>query len=531
MRRPSQEEPRVSIRRSPHRSLWRALAGAALFACGFAVANRFQLTNGVLYRWAAHDLAHAASNFAFLAVQAAALLAAVCLLGRRLFALAMTLAFASILVNLGYGQTTHAPIDIGTLAWMTAETRQAGNVAGEFAAPLLLAGLQALAAIALFVGARVLLRRGLRLSSARLGGAIGLAFLLAPSFLAGFGLPASAAERNVYSLGYELAAAEPPPPRAAVGLVPQTRGTPRHILWLVDESVAYAEFERLIAPKLAPYQPVDFGMAASLANCSAPSNLALRSGVDVRDAGPSLDLRRTPSIWGYAKKAGYRTLLIDGQTTGAPQNFLLPPERALIDEVKSAANGIDTDLQIAGELNRQLRSADRTFTYVVLRGVHFQYKDHFPAGLVPADSPEIVQYRAALGYSKGRFFDRLLRGVDRSDVAIVYQSDHGQNLTPGKLPHCSPEGVPAEFQIPLLAFVPDALGARLAAAPHSGHSASQVFPTLLEWMGYDAAAVQQRYDNDLTGEPARYVRFGRDAFPLGKEDKADVTIWPKFPGA
>ena len=91
--------------------------------------------------------------------------------------------------------------------------------------------------------------------------------------------------------------------------------------------------------------------------------------------------------------------------------------------------------------------------------------------------------------------------------------------------------MPAEFQIPLLAFVPDDLRARLAAAPHSDHSASQVFPTLLEWMGYDAAAVQQRYDNDLTGEPARYVRFGRDAFPLGKEDKADVTIWPKFPGA
>ena len=36
-------------RRKP--SPWLALAGAGLFACGFAVANRFQLTNGVLYRW------------------------------------------------------------------------------------------------------------------------------------------------------------------------------------------------------------------------------------------------------------------------------------------------------------------------------------------------------------------------------------------------------------------------------------------------------------------------------------------------
>ena len=516
---------------SASRSRWLALAGAALFAGGFAVANRFQLVNGVLYRWAANDPAHAASNFAFLAIQAAALLAAIVLLGRKLFGAAMVLAFVSIVVNLGYGQTTRAPIDIGTLTWMAAETRQVGNVAGEFAAPLLFAGVQAAAAIALFVAARVLLRRAVRPASPRLGTTVGLLLLLAPNFAVAFGVPANAAERNLYTLGIELAEADPPPPRAAVELVPRTAGSPRHILWLVDESVAYAEFERIIAHKIAAYKPVDFGMAVSLANCSAPSNLALRSGVEVRNAGPQLDLRRTPSIWGYAKKAGYRTMLIDGQTTGAPQNFLLPPERALIDEVDSAANGIDTDYAIAGDLNRQLRSPGRTFTYVVLRGVHFQYKDHFPAGMIPADSPEIVQYRTALGYSKGRFFDRLLTGVDRADVAIVYQSDHGQNLIPGKLPHCSPQGVPAEFQIPLLAFVPDAWRARFAAAPREGHSASQVFPTLLEWMGYDAAAVQQRYDTDLTGEPERYVRFGREAFPINQGDKADVTIWPKFPGA
>nr|WP_166180141.1 sulfatase-like hydrolase/transferase [Altererythrobacter segetis] len=512
---------------------WLALAGAALFACGFAVANRFQLTNGVLYRWAAHDVTHAVSNFALLAVQAAALLGAIVLLGRRLFTLAMALAFVSILVNLSYGQTTRAPIDIGTIAWMAAETRQAGNVAGEFATPLLLAGAQAAAAIALFVAARaVLLRRRMTTRSPRLASAWGLLVLLAPSLLAiPLGIPANAAERNVYSLGFELAEADPPPPRAAVELVPQVAGTPRHIVWLVDESVAYAEFERLIAPRLAPYHPVDFGMAASLANCSAPSNLALRSGVEVRRAGPRTDLRRTPSIWGYARKAGYRTMMIDGQTSGAPQNFLLPPERALIDEIDSAAGGIDTDVKIAGRLNRQLRSPERTFTYVVLRGVHFQYKDHFPAGMIPAGSPEIVQYRTALGFSKGRFFDRLLDGVDRSQVAVVYHSDHGQNLTPGKLPHCSADRAPAEYEIPLLAFLPDALRVRYATAPTSGHSASQVFPTLLEWMGYDSAAVQRRYDNDLTGEPARYVRFGRDAFPLKAGDSADVTASGKFPGA
>src|SRR5690606_2185431 len=127
-----------------------------------------------------------------------------------------------------------------------------------------------------------------------------------------------------------------------------------------------------------------------------------------------------PSIWAYARKAGYRTLLIDGQTSGPPQNLVLPPERALIDELRPAAGALDTDLRIAEALNEQLRGPGRSFTYVVLRGVHFQYRDHYPAGLVPADSPPSLQYDTALTYSKGRFFDRLLTGVERSEVAIVY---------------------------------------------------------------------------------------------------------------
>jgi glucan phosphoethanolaminetransferase (alkaline phosphatase superfamily) len=515
---------------APKRSWLLTLAGAVVFAGAFAVANRFQLVHDVLYRWAASDLTHATDNFLLLAFQAAALLTALILLGRRLFALAMVLAFVSILVNLGYGQTLGDTIDAGKLAWMAAESRQASHAAGQFTGPLLLAGVQALAAIALFVLARVLLRKGLGTRSLRFGTPLGLALLIAPSLLAlPFGFQANAAERNLYSLGIQVADADPPPPRAPVEWVPNAAGAPRHILWLVDESVAYAEFEHLIAPKLARYGPVDFGMTASMANCSAPSNLAMRSGVDVRDAGPHTDLRKSPSIWGYAKKAGYRTELIDGQTNGPPQNLMLPPERALIDDLHGEAAGIDTDVRIADHLNAQLRGPGRTFTYVVLRGVHFQYKDHYPAGLIPADSPEIVQYRTALDYSKGRFFDRLLAGVDRSQVAIVYNSDHGQNLTPGKLPHCSLQRVPSEYQIPLLAFLPDALRARFASTPKSGHAASQIFPTLLEWMGYDPAAVQRRYDTDLTGAPARYVRFGRDVVPLNLGGTADVTVSGKFP--
>ena len=267
----------------------------------------------MLYRWAASDHARAADNFVFLALQAVALLGGDLPARAALVRAGDGAGVRLILVNLGYGQTVNDAIDTGKLAWMAGKSRQAGHAAAQFTKPLLFAGAQAAAAIALFVLARLLLRKGFGTRSIRFGGS-GLALLLAPSLLVvPFGLQANAAERNLYSLGIQ----SPTPTRRRRARRWRSCRTPparRATSWLVDESVAYAEFERLIAPRLAPYRPVDFGESASLANCSAPSNLALRSGVDVRDAGPHTDLRKMPSIWGYARKAGYRTELIDGQT-------------------------------------------------------------------------------------------------------------------------------------------------------------------------------------------------------------------------
>src|SRR5690554_1425150 len=177
--------------------LWGSLALAlVLFAAGFALANRYQLTHGVLYRAAANDWGSAASNFLWLALQALALAAAIVLLGRRLFTLALLLAFVSILVNLGYGQTLAEVLDAGKVSWMLVEARQAGSAAREFAAPLMLAGLQAAAAIGFFVAARYCARRsGLTAPGVR-ASAMGVALLLLPSLGTAPGTPGMTTERN-----------------------------------------------------------------------------------------------------------------------------------------------------------------------------------------------------------------------------------------------------------------------------------------------------------------------------------------------
>jgi hypothetical protein len=99
------------------------------------------------------------------------------------------------------------------------------------------------------------------------------------------------------------------------------------------------------------------------------------------------------------------------------------------------------------------------------------------------------------------------------------------------VPHCSAAPVPAELQVPLVAFLPERLAAAYASAPRSNHSASQIFPATLTWMGYDPAAVQRQYDNDLNQAPAGYVRFDRDVIPLRAGDRAGVIVEAGFPGA
>lgn len=518
--------------RALRRRFARLAVSVLLFAVGYAIANRFQLTHDVGYRLAAGDPWSAVIALSFLALQASAFLVALLLFSRRWVVLLLLLAALSILINIGYTQIIPELLSGGTLAWMFAEVRQFGNAADEFGGEFLFVGAQVAAALALFVGARRVARSVVAIPWSRGIAAVSLAMLVAPSLIYRHAeVWPEGTERSLYGLGWDLVSAPPPPPRAAPPLTPYSRAeAPRHIVWVIDESVAEAPFRRLIAPTLANVPHSDFGIAAAMGHCSAPAQVALRSGVDVLKVGKDTDLRRTPSIWGYAKRAGYRTMLIDGQTAGAPQNLLLAPERGMIDEYRPMVGGIDTDLKIADALNAQMKGGGESFTYAVLRGVHFQYRDHYPKGAIPADSPVSLQYGTALRWSKAHFFNRLLSGIDREAVAIVYTSDHGQNLTPGALPHCSREGVADEFRVPLLAFLPERQAARYTASPRSGHSVSQIFPATLGWMGYDTAAAKARYDHDLTRPTARYVWFGRTVIPSAEGGTVSVTASSDFPG-
>jgi hypothetical protein len=212
-------------------------------------------------------------------------------------------------------------------------------------------------------------------------------------------------------------------------------------------------YRRIIAPAINGLSVVDFGEAASIANCSAASNALLRWGVArarVRDA--AYDPRTSPTIWAYAKAAGYRTVLIDGQSRGELQNYIGTREFALIDEFVPASSGIDSDQRIAAKLNEILRRGGREFVYIVKRGVHFPYEMNYPRGELRADASRAEKYATAVSHASAGFFPAALRDTDASRTLLIYTSDHGQDLTT-RSTHCNPDPRDVEYSVPLVAML------------------------------------------------------------------------------
>ncbi|WP_337658927.1 sulfatase-like hydrolase/transferase [Sphingorhabdus sp. Alg231-15] len=513
----------------------RLIAGFLLFSATYALINQLPLTQTILYRAAAHDYASAIWAALSFALQAIILLIATIVLPRRWFTVLVIAMAISAGVNMVYGQIVGNMLDMQKTGWLMAEARQAGDAAGEFLMPLGIALGKLILAMLLLIGARRIMRPSVpklvRALSSGKGSRVAILILLAvPSLLwPSLNLYPLAAERNLYNFAATIWTADPPPPRAQVSPVPDKNGGIRKIIWLIDESISYPAFQQIIRPDLATTALIDFGEAASMGHCSTPSNVAMRSGVNVRTVDNRTDLRRTPSIWAYATKAGFATSMIDGQVTGPPQNLLQSPERALIDSYQNAASGLKTDLTIARSINASLKSDGKQFTYAILRGVHFQYQDHYPKGALPQGSSTQAQYEKAIAYSKKDFFATLLDGVDRSEVAIFYTSDHGQNIADGVTPHCSGSPVKAEFSVPLVAFLPSEI-AESYKTEEGGRSLSQLFPTTLALMGYDTDYATENYDNILSTPTVRYVWFGRGVVPVKNGGAIDVQTGQDFPG-
>jgi hypothetical protein len=426
------------------------------------------------------------------------------------------LSLLSALTNMIYKSIARTRIEPDAVVWLLDQNATLPNAYAEFSSQFIIHGAMAVGVMGLLIAWRSAILHNTTISmmipdrkSWRVGAVI--AFLgihlpclfVRPDYLA--------AEVNVPLLAI-VSYFNPEPDPRVVPVNPVVRSNIDKVLLIVDESVRADYFKKIFGDSLKGLPNLDYGEAASTVNCSGGSNALLRWGLDQnRIARKDYDPRDAVYIWSYAKHAGYKTVLIDGQANvGNPQNFLGRKERGLIDERVLIRFSPETDVEIARELKKRFLNKSREFIYVVKRGAHFPFTFSYPEGYLSDEASRVEKYEAAIRYSTGRFFSEMSSGIDYSHVFAVYTSDHAVILGEGTQPNCNKVPYWEEYSVPLMVLtasqdITQKLSAGLALVrDHASHE--QIFPTLLYAMGYSPSSIDSpRYATPLYDRWKRYT--------------------------
>ncbi len=331
-------------------------------------------------------------------------------------------------------------------------------------------------------------------------------------------------------------------PREPVTLARADRPVGHDIVLIIDESVS-GNYLDINAPfgvhsnlKSPPpgVEIFNYGYAASIANCSVDTNVTLRYG------GTRTDYVRInstlPSIWQYARKAGLSTVYIDAQTTGGHlQNLMKDSEKNDIDQFVQfdQTSVLDRDMAAAAKLIGLIND-DRSQLVVINKvGAHFPVHDKFPDAFMAyrptlprGQFVEVAEtgkrdgfdgkpddwllyrnaYKNTLLWNVGEFFSRLLAQGQLNKAVVIYTSDHGQDLhergNPGLNTHCGGNPVDEEGLVPLVVIQGSGLKTFDWQAQLPGNkdrsSHYNIFPTLLQLMGYDLGGIESVYGKPLT---------------------------------
>ena len=319
------------------------------------------------------------------------------------------------------------------------------------------------------------------------------------------------------------------------------------IVLIIDESIAgrYLDINDVAGVRSGLASPPpgivvsNFGLAASVTHCSFGSNLTLRYG-GTRGAYQRINAVM-PSIFSYAKHAGFATMYVDAQRSGASyQNGMDDAERRHIDRFVQFKDitVVDRDMAAADAVIAALNNRQREFILVNKMGAHFPVADKYPESAhifrpaLPRNKAAVVtetklpenlysgaeswrlyrnSYRNTVGWTVGGFFDKLFAHARLDGTLIVYTSDHGQNLhergDSGTTTHCSPAPSAEEGSVPLAIIGTSDRWDAAAKRHFDASSHYRIFPTLLNAMGYDSAAVRRQYGEALDSPAADPATF------------------------
>jgi len=330
----------------------------------------------------------------------------------------------------------------------------------------------------------------------------------------------------------------------------------KNIIFIVDESIggkylSINGYEKETTPYLKSIDKefINLGLASSGANCSASSNLILMSGIQFNQL-PDKENRalKKPTIFQYAKKAGYKTHYISGQSIGLNlQNHMSEYDLKYIDDLSQRkeeySNKSMPEENIILKTSKILKGDDKNFIFIVKHGAHFQWEGSYPESeryflptleetdaLSLEEKPKALNsYLNAVRYNVDLFFKYFLKHInffERDDTLIIYTSDHGQSiLEQGRTStHCDSTNPPlTQGIVPLLLFTSkdDKLLKNVDFKPNH-YTHYEIFPTIQKLMGYKEIKAKTLLDK--VNEDDKQVFVSGDIFGRVTLQQNDINL-------
>ena len=302
------------------------------------------------------------------------------------------------------------------------------------------------------------------------------------------------------------------------------------IIMIMDESVRAGFVNSDMFEKLGL---IDYGATVSDGNCSHFSRFIFKRGFQPGDLPKALAANglasERPTMWQFAKAAGFKTVYIDTLGDGVFHDGINNDELSYIDEkyyVHTQPNYL-RDFDALKRLTTVMSRPGRAFIFLDKQGVHHAYQSKYPPGealtfegpavKLPAN-PDLREYQRdllgrynrAVDWSVNRFISQLFSHGLPEDTLLIYTSDHGQSLVENntKLTHCTSGSITVDGEglVPLFVYLnqdsPFSRSLRENGTNfRSKYSHFQVFPTVLLALGYPRQAVTQSYGNSLLDPP------------------------------
>jgi len=328
-------------------------------------------------------------------------------------------------------------------------------------------------------------------------------------------------------------------------IIPYKKSGDENIVWVIDESIggnylSINGFDKDTTPYLESLvnskNMVNYGVVNSVANCSATSNLMMRIGLSSHTKGAEKNHIQTriklPTIYQYAKRAGYTTWLFDSQADqGQIQNYLTPYDMQSLDHfitLDTRTDDIGRDLIHLDNISGVLKKSEggKNFIVFVKDGAHWPYLWRYPKNKeifkpVQASIYEektlkkkanlINTYSNVIRFTVDDFFKKYMGMVDIDKTILFYTSDHGQNLLEepkSPLTHCSmlKDAPNSEAEVPLIIFGKNIVK-RFIVKKSRMYSQYQIFPTILSLMGYGDEIIEEYGETLMEGQDKMNKRW------------------------